>query len=213
LRIFLGIAGIALAVAAFFARHDGGVGLARLFTAGGFGLLHVMFGGGLLMFSSFSFPTTPWQYQSPDGFALTLPSTQWEYAPAQGDSRPAFVCRRPHMQAIVQSVSRQQTEADFKQFAAEARDKMEQLTHDRSAARFLEGVNAAGNSYSYCAGVERAADGKTVFVAHSVVWCPSRKMVVSVLFEGVPRMLSNAGKAAETSAFNAAAEKICLSVE
>ena len=170
----------------FFARHDGGVGLARLFTAGGFGLLHVMFGGGLLMFSSFSFPTTPWQYQSPDGFALTLPSTQWEYAPAQGDSRPAFVCRRPHMQAIVQSVSRQQTEADFKQFAAEARDKMEQLTHDRSAARFLEGVNAAGNSYSYCAGVERTADGKTVFVAHSVVWCPSRKMVYPFYLKGSP---------------------------
>jgi hypothetical protein len=179
---------------------------------GGGSVCCTMFGAGL-MFSSFSFPATPWHYQSQDGFGLLLPSKQWKYAPAPGDPRPAFVCGRPRMQAIVQSVKRPQTEADFKQFAAEARDKMEEFSRDRSAAKFRDGVNEAGNSYSYCTGIEEAANGQKIFVAHCVVWCPSREMVVSVLFEGAPRMLSQAGKSAEMSTFNAAAEKICMSVD
>jgi hypothetical protein len=61
--------------------------------------------------------------------------------------------------------------------------------------------------------MDSSPDGKPVFVAYSVTWCPRQQMLIEVLFEGLPAMLSQAGKAAEKDAIEKAAETICLSVE
>jgi hypothetical protein len=61
--------------------------------------------------------------------------------------------------------------------------------------------------------MDSGAEGKPVFVAYSVTWCAGKRMVIEVLFEGLPMMQSQTGKAAEIDAIEKAAETICLSVE
>src|SRR5262245_57224708 len=74
-RVLLGVCGVALAIVALVNRQDGGTGVARPITGGGFSLLHAVAGAGLAMYGSFNQSSTPWVYQSPDGYRLTLPST------------------------------------------------------------------------------------------------------------------------------------------
>jgi hypothetical protein len=61
--------------------------------------------------------------------------------------------------------------------------------------------------------MDSSPEGKPVFVAFSVTWCSRKQMVIEVIFEGLPKMLSQTGKAAEMEAIEKAAETICLSVE
>jgi hypothetical protein len=61
--------------------------------------------------------------------------------------------------------------------------------------------------------MDSTQDGKPVFVAHALVWCPAKQLVIAVVFEGLPTMMSKAGRASEMDAFQKAADAICLSVE
>jgi hypothetical protein len=214
-RVLVGFVGIALAVAALVARSDGGVGVARPVTGAGFSLLHMLAGGGLLLFGFFAQPSTPWVYQSPDGaFRVTLPSPQWKQSPTTGGvGVVAFVRLVPRMQASVLTVKRDQTQADFGRAAEAVRARVESNPQQRGQATFREGTNAAGNRYRYCTLMESGSGGQPVFVAHSVTWCPSKKMVIEVLFEGLPTMRSQTGRAAEMESIERSAETICLSVE
>src|SRR5262249_28277795 len=84
MRVLLALVGIALAVAALVTRRDG-AGVIRPLAGGGFSLLHLLVGGGLLLFGFLAQPSTPWVYQSPDGdYRLTLPSQQWKQSPTRG---------------------------------------------------------------------------------------------------------------------------------
>jgi hypothetical protein len=215
-RVLAALAGLALAVAALVTRRDGGVGVARPLTGAGFSLLHLLAGGGLLLFGALAQPSTPWVYQAPDGaYRLTLPSRRWKESPTTGGGHVvAFVSPLvPRMQAAVLTVRRQQTEADFARAAEASRTRVENNPQLRGQAKFREGTNAAGHRYHYWAGMDSSPDGKPVFVAYSVTWCPDKQMVIDVLFEGLPTMLSRAGKVAEMGAIEQAAETICLSVE
>jgi hypothetical protein len=214
-RVVLGFVGIVLAVVALVTRRDGGVGVARPITGAGFSLLHVMAGAALLLFGSFSQPSTPWVYQSPDGtYRLTLPSPQWKQSPTtRGMGVVAFVRPVPRMQASILTVKRDQTEADFGRAAEAFRTRVESNPQLRGQAKFRAGTNAAGHRYHYCAGMDSSPEGKPVFVAYSVTWCSRKQMVIEVIFEGLPTMRSETGKAAEMEAIQKAAEAICLSVE
>ena len=117
------------------------------------------------------------------------------------------------MQAAVQTVTRQQTEADFARAATALHDRLESNPQLRGQAAVREGTNAAGNRYHYFTGMDSSRDGKPVFVAYSVTWCPHKQMVIEVLVEGLPGMYSEAGKAAEMNTFQISAETICLSVD
>jgi hypothetical protein len=214
-RVLLGLAGIALAVAALVTRRDGGTGIVRPITGAGFSVLHALAGAGLVVFAVLVQPSSPWVFQPPDGaYRLTLPSQQWKQSASTGGvGIVAFVRPFPHMQASVLSAKQDQDEADFV-FAAKAfRRRIYGNPRLREGPKFREGTNAFGNPYRYCTATETGSDGKPVFVAHSVTWCPQKRMVLAVIFEGSPRMLSEAGKAAEAEAIEKSAETICLSVE
>jgi hypothetical protein len=214
-RVLLGLAGVTLAIAALGTRRDGGVGVVRPLMGAGFSLLHSVVGEALLLFGSFTRPATPWVYQSPDGaYRLTLPSHDWkETRTTGGVGIVAFVRPVPRMQASVLVVRRDQTEADFARAVEAFRARVEKNPDLQGHATFREGTNAAGNRYHYGSGMESGPDGKQVFVAYSVTWCPAKQMVIDVIFEGLPAMRSQAGQAAEREAIEKAAETICLSVE
>jgi len=216
LRVLLALAGIACAVAALVARRDGGIGVARPLTGVGFCLFQLFVGAGHMWFSTFAQPSTPWVYRSPDGaYRLTLPSQQWKESPIEeGGPVVAFVRPAvPRMQAAVQMVKRTQTEADFATAAEALHHRVESKPSLRGQASFREGTNTAGQHYHYFAGMDSSRDGKPLFVAWSVTWCPQKQMVIELLFEGLPKMLSEAGKAAEMNAIEKSAEMICLSVD
>jgi hypothetical protein len=61
--------------------------------------------------------------------------------------------------------------------------------------------------------MDSGAQGEPMFVAHSLVWSPSKQLTVELMFEGIPKMLSQTGKAAEMKAMETSAESILLSVE
>lgn len=215
-RVLLGFVGIVLAVAALLTRRDGGVGVIRPVLGAGFSLLHGFIGTGLMLFSSIAQPSTPWVYQSPDGsYRLTLPSPQWKQSPSTGGGPVVAFVRpvRPRMQAAVQTVKPQQTEADFERAADAIRVRLEGNPQLRGQAKFREGANPAGHRYHYFTVMDSSPEGKPVFVAYSVTWCSHKQMVIEVIFEGLPTMLSQVGKAAEREAIEKAAETICLSVE
>jgi hypothetical protein len=214
-RSLLGLIGIVLALLAFSSISDGGVSWARPATAVCFCLIHLMVGAGLLASSWFmSHAGTPWVYESPDGdYRLTMPSQHWKQAPTtEGSADVAFVRSGPQMQAAVK-VMRQQTQDDFAWAPDRFQDKW--VTHPqlRGQAKFREGINAANNSYRYCTAMDSSPDGKPVFVAHVFVWCPAKQLVIEVIVEGLPSMLSKTGQAAEMAIFEKSAETICLSVE
>ena len=212
LRVLLGFAGVALAAAALVGRRNGTVGVARPILGAGFSLMHVVVGWGLFMFISFTQPSVPWVYQSPDNaFRLNLPSAQWKQA--ESTRGLAFTCPIPRMQAAVLALERNQTEADFGRAVEAFRARVAASSQLRSQAKFRQGTNAAGNHYHYFTGMDSSPDGKPVFVACSVTWCPRKQIVIEVLFEGMPRMFSQTGKAAEMKAFESSAETICLSVD
>ncbi|MFM7077591.1 MAG: hypothetical protein ACKO3G_16225 [Planctomycetaceae bacterium] len=214
-RMLVGMVGAVLAIAGFVSRRDGGVGLTRPVVAAGVSLLAMLFGASLLMFASFGRPASPWVYSSPDGvFRLTLPSSEWVPAPTPGASGGvAFVRSFPRMQAKVLHVKRDQTEADFEHAAEAFRQQIETIPALRGHAEFRHGTNASGNSYRYWTGTDSSRDGQPVFVAYSVTWYESKRNVIEVLFEGLPTMRSEAGKAAEMGTIEKSAETICLSVE
>jgi hypothetical protein len=214
-RVALGLVGIALAVASLFTRSDGGVGMARPMTGAGFSLLHMTAGAALLLFGSFSKPSTTWVYESPDGaYRLTLPSLHWkESATTGGVGIVRFVRPFPQMQASILSVKRDQAEAGFIQSAEARRGQVDSDPQLRARGKFREGTNAAGYRYHYFAGMDSSPEGKPVFVAYSVTWLSRKQMVIEVIFEGLPTMLSETGKAAEMEAIEKAAETICMSVE
>jgi hypothetical protein len=215
-RVLLALVGIVLGVAALVIRRHGEVGVARPVIGVGFSVLHLVVGAGLLLFDSFAVPSKPWVYRSPDGaYSLTLPSQRWKQAPTkEGGPVVAFVRPLlPHMQAAVQAVRRQQTEADFARTAQTFRARAESNPKLRGKAKFREGNNTSGHRYHYWTAMDSSPDGKPVYVAYSVTWSPRQQMVIELLFEGLPTMISQAGKAAEMDAIEKAAESICLSVE
>jgi hypothetical protein len=179
-RVLLGLVGIALAVAALVTRRAGDVGVARPVTGVSFSLLYLLAGAGLLLYGLLGRPATPWVYESPAGaYRLTLPSRQWKKSPTTGGvGVVAFVRPVPRMQASVLTVKREQSKANFERAAEAFRKRVESNPQQRSQARFREGTNAAGNPYHYCTLMESTPDGKPVFVAHSVTWCPDKQMVV-----------------------------------
>lgn len=215
IRIFLGVAGITLAAAALWTRGDGGVGIARPVTAAGFSFLHAFIGAGLVLFSSFTWASTPWDFQSPDGaFRLRLPSQQWKQAPVDDRADAiAFVCSSPRMQARVVAVRQEQTAADFALAVEALRARLDSLPTRRDTAEDREGTTTSGGSYRYVTFMDSTPDGNPVFVAYSVTWCPRQQTVIEVLVEGLPRLLSQTGKAGEMHRFQKSAETICLSVE
>jgi hypothetical protein len=215
-RALIGLVGILLALGAIFTRRDGGVGLARPILGGAFSLLHLIAGAALLVLGYFTGSSTPWVYQSPDGaFRLTLPSQLWKQSPATEKTGVVAFVRPilPRMQAKVLSVKQRQTTLDFERAAEFFRTFVEKDPQRRGRLKFRDGTNAAGNTYSYCTLMESSPDGTAVFSAHSVVWCPNKQLVVEVIFEGLPTMHSQTGKAAEMEAIEKSAETICLSVE
>jgi hypothetical protein len=214
LRSLLGIAGVLLGAIAMVMRSDGGVGIVRPWVGIAFSLLHLVFGAGFLLFSSMYVPSTPWRYQAPGGeFRLTLPSKQWQQASTDGKRVVAFMCSPPRMQCSVLAVHRQRTESQFLQAAEMSRAQLERTAGQHGQIKVHEETNAAGNRVSYFTGMDSTPDGKPVFVAYSITWSPTKQTVIEVLFEGLPRMLSNTGRATEMNLFEWSAEKICLSVE
>jgi hypothetical protein len=214
-RVPVGIAGVVLAAKALGARGDGGAGAARPVAALALSVLHAAAGLGLLAFVSPAGTSSPWVYESPDGaFRLALPSGRWQKAPTGGDIGIVLFGRLgPHMQAVVRRVEREQTRDDFEE-AAEAFRRVIAANPKRAAlARFREEATAAGNLYSYCTLMDATPQGDPVFVAHVVAWSPAKRVLVEVVCEGVPAMLSRTGRAAELHTFEKDAEAICLSVE
>src|SRR5262249_16253567 len=156
------LTGIAFALAALIARRDGGVGAGRPLVGFAFSVLQLIVGAGNLWFSSFAQPSTPWVYQSQDGaYRLTLPSQQWKES-RTAEKGPVVVLVRqaiPRMQAAVQTVTRQQTEADFARAATALHDRLESNPQLRGQAAVREGTNAAGNRYHYFTGMDSSRDG------------------------------------------------------
>jgi hypothetical protein len=215
LRLLLGVVGLAFSLAALLLRRDGGTGIARPVIGAAFNLLQLIVGAGLFVFSSFTQSSTQWVYESPDNsYRLTLPSKEWKQAPKTGGvGAVAFIRPFPRMQAAVLSVKQEKSEADFRQAADALRTRADSDPEWRGKANFKDGINGAGNAYRYCTLIDSGPKGEPVFVAQSVIWSPSKRMIVEVLFEGQPGMASRTGKAAEMEAFEKAAEIICLSVE
>jgi hypothetical protein len=215
IRLSLGLFGLALAAVAFFKRRDGGTGVGRPIVGAGFCLLHIAVGVGMLSFNFMSRPSASWVYVSPDAtYSITLPSKEWsQFAKTGGVGIVAFGRPAPRMLASVVSVQRDQTEADLDRTAEAFRARIEADPKARGQVQFRSGMNGAGNPYRYCTAIDSGPDGKPVFVAYSVTWCPSKWIIVEVFFEGQPAMRSRTGQAAETDLFEKSAETICLSVE
>jgi hypothetical protein len=212
----LGLTGVALAIAAFLMRKDGGVGVARPLLGGLISIVHIVIGYGGLLFSSLNGPSTPWVYQSPDGsYRITLPGEQWRESPIPPDKGlAAFVRPAPRMQAVVRSVQREQTDADFALAIKALKYNLEHgSTELPKNVKFQDGVNAAGNSYRYGFGMDSSPDGKPVFVGVSATWIASKKIVVGIIFEAQPFHISETGKELEMDAIKKSAETICLSAE
>jgi hypothetical protein len=214
-RLLTGLTGVALAVAALASRRRDGTGAGRPLAGLAFSLLHGLAGSGFLLYGWMASPSTPWVYQSPDGsFRLTLPSRQWkETPPPSGKGVVGFVRAIPRMQAGVVRVKRPATRDEFRQAAEAFRAYLEANPRQRGQAKSRDGTTAAGNAYAYVTLMDADSEGSPVFVAHSVVWSPTKEMLVEVVFEGLPAMRSESGRATEMAAFEKAAETICLSVE
>lgn len=214
-RLVIGVIGIAIATVALWCRNDGGVSVVRPVVGGGFSLLHVIVGAGFVMFSSYAWASTPWVFQAADGtFRLTLPSRQWrQVAETDPEGVVAFVRPLPRMQARVLAVRQQQTEDDFAQAVAALNARLKNSRTLREQPQVRGGTKESGDLFRYLTLVDTTPDGNPVFVGYSVTWCLQKQTVVEVVVEGLPRMLSETGKAAEMEHFQKAAEIICLSVE
>lgn len=218
LRAGLGVACLGLAVAALVARRDGGCGIIRPAIGVVLGLAQLANAGALLMFSSFTSPSTPWIYRAPDSsYELTLPSGRWEQAhtkPApNGAQQIIFVHAVPHMQAAILSVKNGQSEDDFVKAAASAWSFLVSDPKRGATARSREGTNAAGNAYRYFTTMDSGDNASQIFVGQSFTWIRDKQLVVQILFEGPRKMLSEMGARAEMEAFENSANSICLSVK
>jgi hypothetical protein len=215
LRLVLALIGVVLAVLALASRRRDATAAGRPVTALAFCFLQGLAGGALLLYGWMASPSTPWVYQAPDGsFRLTLPSRQWkETAPPSGKGLVGFVCPLPHMQVGVVRVRRPAAKNDFREAAEAFLAYLEKNPKLRGTSKNREGSTPDGNAYAYVTLMDPSADGTPVFVAHSLVWSPTKEMLVELMFEGLPAMRSEVGRTTELAAFEKAAETICLSVE
>jgi len=213
-RALIAAAGIIFAVLAFVFRKDGGVGVGRPLAGGLICLVHLGIASVLLVFGSMG-GGTPWIYQSPDGlYQLTLPSQHWQHVPGkEGPDVVNFARNRPPQMHASVRVKRQQTQRDYssavERFKAQFANNVQQLGNPQ----FREGTGQAGRTYMYFTAVETSKEGKTVFVATAIWWCPDKKTLLFLIVESLPVMASQMGQAAEKDTFVKDAETICLSVQ
>jgi hypothetical protein len=215
-----------LAVAAIWARRDGGAGMVRIVLGILFSVLHVGMGGALLLYGGIAQESEQiaegepdseqWVYESPDGvFRLALPSRDWrEVGGTNWGAVAAFRHRPPlALQAAVLRADRIQDKARFDAAVQAARKRVPNNPSHQNEAQFRDGTTAAGNPFSFGTLMDSGPSGEPVFVGYSAVWCPKRQVIVEVVVEGKHKMASETGRAVEKEAFEKAAEFICLSVD
>jgi hypothetical protein len=221
-RIVIAVTGIVLWVRALRRRRQDGAGwktaVAGILTCL---LLHAPVGLFDLTLTASNFTPPPldgsgptaWVYRHPEhAVSVTLPSDKWRLGRMKS-GEAAFLHNLPRMHAAIVDVKTAQTEADFLGVVARMREAAakhaEQTTHIRDA----EGVNRHGHRYYFRAGLETNPDGPTVFVASSVTYVAGQKLVVVIVLEGLPKMLSQSGRETELRMIQASGEAIALSVQ
>jgi len=160
----------------------------------------------------------PWLYQSKaHGYHLTLPSDRWQQPAGKPSGSDAFfVHAASTMHASVMQVKHEQSADDLARAAERGRTLLESSPQRRATAKIRTGTNAAGNRYHYFTALESGAAGAKIFIGNSFTWNPRTHVLVIVLFEGLQnpgQARSEADRAAELAAFEAASDAICLSVE
>jgi len=211
------IAGIVFAILALGGRrHDHGVTIARPF----FGVLlsgvHLFFGCSLpaiqLLHPAEVDSRTAWAYTDPThGFLLRFPSERWRNADvAQG--KLAFSNGNPVMLVHVIDVQTGQTPEKFRARAAAGKATVDSKIGVYTDVQYREGVNAAGNPYTYTTFFDNGPRGR-LFIGTSFTYCQAKGLLVILVLEGHPRMASKNGQEAEEKSFQFAADYILPAVE
>jgi hypothetical protein len=215
IRASLALTGLALAIAAFFARKDGGVGVTRPILGGLFSTLH-LFVAGLMLLSTLALdPGTPWEFAAPDdAFHFTFPSTSWkQMPPAHGDRFVTFANRLRPMRLNIIAVGTNKTSEDLDKVVNRFREQITSKPQVYTEPNFSEGTNAAGHPYRFVTLIEPKSSGGSVFVAHCATLNVESGAMVELLLEGQMRMRSIAGKGLELDKMKKESEAICLSVK
>lgn len=207
IRAALGVLGISLAVAALMRRRDGQAGIVRIVLGGGLSLLHLGFALVLGLFALQTGDTRPRRFDAPDGsYQLMLPGSGWQATTGPGVMN--FLHVAPRMRASVLQLKHQQTQADFEQIVAAARERVASRPQFTGRMGFQEVIRTDRKVCVYWTQVDDPS-----VVAMSVTWLPEKQIVAELFFEGVVRSRSEFFRSREMRALSTAAEVICLSVE
>lgn len=217
-RILLGMAGLVLAIFALVVRgRDHGTGVARpivgLVLAGMHGLIGCVF----LMQPIFSTtqpdPRTAWTYIDPThGFQVQLPSNRWQQF--TGDrGLVSFGHPRPKMLCSIIATRAGQSQADYEAAARASTAYVDSSPARKTSAKHREGVTPQGDPFTLSTCMDNGSSGSQVYVATVVHFCKKKGLVVQLVFEGQPTMMSQVGQETERSSFETAAEYILTSVQ
>jgi hypothetical protein len=155
--------------------------------------------------------TTSWTYRSPKhGYALTLPSKDWEEVEKK-DCDAAFYNRK---RSILVGITVAKGDQDaFRKSVQRMKDHMEKSKDEQlTTPQFSEGKTEEGDPFAYWT-VEAKADKEgSVFLATSFVWCQSKELVIRAMMEGPLIMQSKKGKNTEREYYEKVGKTICLSL-
>ncbi len=183
--------GVIFLVMAIFARtRDKGVSILRVVMAGLACLVHIVTTYGLVMMPSAMAGTghgVPWIWKHPTAnFQLRLPSEDWV---AKNDQQRGLYLTNSkypcHVRVITKSCNKAEFERKVADFRANVWSKIPAVVEDDSPT-------PSGARCSSAAGVDQAADGSggAVYVAMSLIWHERERVLVTLLFEGKMRALS-----------------------